>query len=212
MRIVDDSFRNIDQKWIAIEKSKDINKLNKQFKLELDDNLILAYLYIDHNNGLAARLIGNIYNEDNTLSIDDKFLTEDIIIYSDILKKIKFDIVEDNTKNAILNTDVIENDVKIKYYNKPSIIESRSLNDIDEFRHDFFPDDLELYFERNKKSELIWGRIEVYSKEKGILACKLLNDSKIDENYKKDAYVFVKIIKDKNDIDVVIDALANIKK
>lgn len=211
MQLLDISFRDLNQKWIVIERWKDIKRLMKNLDIDLEDAIVLAYLYIDHEKGICARVLGNISFENHQLLLNDSFLEKDYIIEHDLLKKIKFEIVDDETKSKIKNIDVIESNILEKYYNKPSILESRELTDIDEFRHEFFPDDLELYFEKNKKSELIWGRIEVFSKEKEILACKLLNDSNIDEQYKKDVYVFVKIVRNKKDIDVVIDTIANIK-
>ncbi len=211
MRLLDESFRNLDKKWIAIEKEKYIKKINKVLNLDLEEAVILAYIYIDHERGLCARLVGNIYHEDKSLYIEDKFITKDVVIYNDILKKIKFSLVNDSTIKKIINLDVIEKEIADKYYSNLPILEVRGLKIIDEFRHELYPDDLELYFEFNKNSELIWGRALVYSKEKNILACRLLNDSKINKEYKKGTYVFVKVIKKKKDIDIVIDTIANIK-
>lgn len=212
MKILNENFRDIDRKWIAVERWKDLNRISKAIKEELDDAVILAYIFIDHEKGICAKVIGNVEFENKELTVDSKFIDKDYIIYSDTLKKIKFEIVDDKTIKAIKGLNLIKEGIYDTYYNKPSIIKARKLEDLDQFRDEFSPDDLELYFEKGKESELIWGRVEVYSKEKNILACSLLNDSKIDKDYKKNSYVFVKIIKDKKDTDIVIDALANIKK
>ncbi len=211
MKLLDENFRNIDRKWIAIEKYKDIKKINKALKLELDDALTLAYVYIDSEKGISFRILGNIFHEDDSLHVSDNYLTNDYVLNGDLIKKISFQLVNDETKKVIDNLDIIEKDIDSKYYNKASILEARGLAILDQFRHELFPDDLELYFESNKKSELIWGRTQVYSSDKNILACKLLSDSNINKDYKKDAFVFVKIVKDKKDIDIVIDKLADVK-
>lgn len=206
-------FRQLDRKWLILDKWKDIKKLSKVFKYDFEDAPLLIYSFIDHNNGITIKIVGNVYREiDKSLSINNELIDKDFTTHDDYISNFKIVFLEKDISSKILNLNKIEDSIELKYYNKDSYNITRDDKRFDEFRNECFPDDLELFLETNKKGELLWGRIKIYSKEKDILVCELLEDSKNNKDYKKESFVMVKVVTNKKSIDLVIDALANVNK
>ena len=178
MKLFDCDFRELDRKWIAVSKWKDIKRIGKKYKLELVDALI--YLYIDHEKGICGYLIGNLYHDSkNLLQIEEDYMEHMIILEDDILSKIKFQIIDNSLLNHLKEKEMIEQKINVAYYQDENILNARNVDIIDEWRHETNPDDIELILITDKKEEFIWGKLELFSKDR--LICRLLDDSKYEE-------------------------------
>lgn len=203
MRLFDFDFRELDRKWISVSKWKDIKRIGKKYRLELEDALVLIYLYIDHEKGICGYLLGNLFlDPDNTLHIDSKYMEHMIILEDDILSKIKFNIIENGLLNNLIEKEKIEKQINLAYYQDENVLNTRSLEILDEFRHTTSPDDLELLLNTNNKEEFLWGKVQIYSKDR--LICRLLTDSKYDSTYVSGTLVLANYVQNKKDTTIVI--------
>ncbi len=210
MKLFDCDFRELDRKWIAVSKWKDIKRIGKKYKLELVDALVLIYLYIDHEKGICGYLIGNLYHDSkNLLQIEEDYMEHMIILEDDILSKIKFQIIDNSLLNHLKEKEMIEQKIDVAYYQDENILNARNVDIIDEWRHETNPDDIELILITDKKEEFIWGKLELFSKDR--LICRLLDDSKYNNHYKKGETVLASIVKDKKDADIIIQYLVEKK-
>ena len=203
MKLYDCSFRELEKKWVVVNKWKDIKRIGKKYRLELVDALVLIYLYIDHEKGLCGYLVGNLYHDSKELlQMDTTYLEHMIVLEDDILSKIKFQIIDDSLLNHLKEKDIIEQKIDIAYYNDENILNARGEEQLDEWRNESNPDDIELLLITDKKEEFIWGRLELFSKDR--LICRLLDSSKTNEHYKKNDTVLASIVKDKKTFDIII--------
>lgn len=210
MKISKYKFRDIDKKWILIDRPKDIKKIKKKNKIDLSLDPVLGIIYIDHDMGLTIRILGNIYKENSEYLFLDKFINENIInIRIDKKNDFNITILNDKVVEGINNTLAINKQIDV-YYSKKAIIESRKMEYLDIFRHKYFPDDIELYNKKDDDDEIIWGRIIDCSINDKIVICELLDNSLIDEKYKEHTLVMAKYEETKNDEAIVIKS--NVKK
>ena len=163
MKLFDCDFRELDRKWIAVSKWKDIKRIGKKYKLELVD----------------------------------------------ILSKIKFQMIDNSLLNHLKEKEMIEQKINVAYYQDENILNARNVDIIDEWRHETNPDDIELILITDKKEEFIWGKLELFSKDR--LICRLLDDSKYNNHYKKGETVLASIVKNKKDADIIIQYLVEKK-
>ncbi len=198
------SFRELDRKWFAISRKKDIKKVNKVLKQRFSDEPILGYLYIDHDNGMIIRIAGHVIKEKNDYLLEDEVIKKELTIPYD--EKINFDITflpEDVTKN-IKGSTQIEIECQ-KFYENEAIINSRKEEILDNFRHEYYPDDVELLLVTKEDEEFLWSRLEAYSPKHKVAVCTLLSDSVYNKEYKEGIQVFSKIEEEKKDVILKID-------
>lgn len=201
------TFRDVDQKWVAIDSKKDIKFISKKIKHEFEESPILGYMYIDHDKGIFIKIVGNVIKDFGKYYLEEDLIDIDTSIK--ITDHINFDvtILENNVIESIKFTDQIINQFN-ELYNKKAIVESRRIENIDDFRHDDYIDDVELLLtHKNKKSERIWGRIEDCSKENLVFVCTLLGSSKYNKNYKEGTMVLVKLEQDKKETNLKINSI-----
>ena len=213
MKLKKYKFRDIDNVWVLFDRDKDIKKINKLTKNKFSYDPILGVIYIDHEMGISIRILGNVYKDKNGYSFSEEFIDEEISIIR-CNKKTNFNItiLSDLTVSGINNTSNIKDQISL-FYQKKGIIESRKMCEIDEFRHKYFPDDIQLYNVNEKKEEeLIWGRIEDCSLENKVVVCNLLSDSIFNDKYVSNSLVIAKYEKNKKEENIVIKSTVRKKE
>ena len=201
------SFRELDRKWIAIDRKKDIKKINKLLKEDFSYEPILGYIYIDHENGINIRIVGHVTKEKNQYYLENNIIEENLIIDYD--EKINFEItfLPEEASHNIKGCDKVEEDIKKFYENEP-IVTSREENILDNFRHEYFPDDVEASLVTEDDEEYLWCRLEAYSPKHQVAVCTLISSSIYDDNYKEGVQVFAKIETEEKENILKIDKLA----
>ena len=213
MKLKKYKFRDIDNVWVLFDKDKDIKKINKLTKNKFSYDPILGVIYIDHEMGISIRILGNVYKDKTGYSFSDEFIDEKISIIR-CNKKINFDatILSDLTVSGINNTSNIKDQIDL-FYQKKAIVESRKMTEIDDVRHKYFPDDIQLYnVDEKGNEELVWGRIEDCSLENNVVVCNLLSDSIFNEKYVSNSLVIAKVEKKKKETNVVIKSTVRKKE
>ncbi len=201
-------FRDLDNKWIALAREKDIKKIYKKLKLKYDGGLVLAYSFLTHEKGIQFRIAGCITKEENSLCLENEFIEKKIIFPYKKDLKYQFSFVEKKVSAKIKGTKKIEEEIH-KQQEKPSILEARKITEIDAFRHEEYVDDVELLYKGKKKDEYLWARIEDCSKKNLLFVCSLLENSTQNKNYKEGTLVLAKITKEKKNSNLVIDGIVD---
>ena len=208
MKVCDFSFRDLDRKWIGIENKKFCKKLAKKIKMRKLLCPIFGYFYIDKENGMSLRVLGNIERDGrNKLYLDeDLLLDEELVVDYEFVSKFEIEIINNDVIDSVEGVSVLENKLGIHYKNINNFLDTRNMEELDPFRNDAFPDDIQVVL-RNKgenPDELLWARIEgIMDVKPDVLICKLLGGSYYDEEYCEDAMVGVKYFKDDESLKIV---------
>lgn len=213
MKLKKYKFRDIDNVWVLFDQEKDIKKINKLTKNKFSYDPILGVIYIDHEMGISIRILGNVYKDKNGYSFSDEFTNEKIsIIRCNKKNNFNITILNDLTVSGIYNTTNIKEQINL-FYQKKAIVESRKMDELDEFRHKYFPDDIQLYnIDEKGNEELIWGRIEDCSLENKLVVCILLGDSIFNDKYVSGSLVIAKYEKKKKEANIVIKSTVRKKE
>ena len=208
MKVCDFSFRDLDRKWIGIENKKFCKKLAKKIKMRKLLCPIFGYFYIDKEYGMSLRVLGNIERDGrNKLYLDeDLLLDEELVVDYDFVSKFEIEIIRDDVIDSVEGASVLENKLDIHYKNVNNFLDTRNMEELDSFRNEVFPDDIQVVL-RNKgdnPDELLWARIEgIMDVKPDVLICKLISGSYYDEEYVEDAMVGVKYFKDDESLKIV---------
>lgn len=208
MKVCEFSFRELDKKWIGIEDRKSCKKLAKKIKMKKLLCPIFGYFYIDRENGLLLRVLGNIERDGrNKLYLDNNLLFDDeIVIDYDFISKFDINILSEEVVKNIEGSIVLENKLDIHYKNVNNFLNTRDMDCLDNFRNDSFPDDIQVLL-RNKDDnpdEILWARIEgIMDVKPDVLICKLLSSSYYNEEYDENVMVGVKYFKEEESLKIV---------
>lgn len=208
MKVCEFSFRELDRKWIGIESKKFCKKLAKKIKMRKLLRPIFGYFYIDKENGLSLRVLGNIEKDgrnklylDNTLIFDE----EKVVDY-EFVSKFEIEILDEEVVKCIEGSTVIENKIDVHYKNINNFLDTRDMEELDSFRNDTFVDDVQVLL-KNKgddPDELLWARIEgIMDVKPDVLICRLLSSSYYNEEYSEDVMVGIKYFAEDESLKIV---------
>lgn len=208
MKVCEFSFRELDRKWIGIESKKFCKKLAKKIKMKKLLCPIFGYFYIDKENGLSLRVLGNIERDGrNKLYLDDSFIFEnELVVDYDFISKFEITILDEEVVKNIEGSTVIENKLDIYYKNVNNFLDTRDMEELDPFRNESFPDDIQVLLKNKDDApdELLWARIEgIMDVKPDVLICKLLSASYYNEDYVEDMMVGVKYFEEEEILKIV---------
>ncbi len=213
MLVTNFGFRDLDKKWVLIENKKQIKKLVKKLKIAKTKDPLIAYFFVDQEDGFCMKVIGNVFrDEKNNLFLEDDYIYENKHInYSEILK---FDvsILDNKITNYIKGVKSVEGSSGLIPGDQLKLRETRVMTNIDQFRNDAYPDDVEIILpSKDGEIELLWAHIEGVMRD-DVLICKLLQGSEISpETHPEGTMVGVKFVRelviDENDEEVEEDCL-----
>ncbi|MBQ7104332.1 MAG: hypothetical protein IJN90_00560 [Bacilli bacterium] len=208
MKVCEFSFRDLDRKWIGIESKKYCKKLAKKIKMRKLLCPIFGYFYIDKENGLLLRVLGNIERDGrNKLYLDNDFIFEnELVVDYDFVKKFDVEILDEEVVKNIEGSIVLENKLDVHYKNINNFLDTRNMEELDSFRNDTFVDDVQVLLKNKDESpdELLWARIEgIMDIKPDVLICKLLSSSYYNDEYAEDVMVGVKYFSDDETLRIV---------
>ncbi len=208
MRVSDYSFRELDKRWIGIEGKKYCKKIGKKLKIKGLVRPIFGYFYIDKEYGLSLRIVGNIERDGrNKLYLDEELLFDnDLVLDYDFISKFEIELLDEDIVKVIEGSYVLENKLDIHYKNVNNFLETRKWMDLDNFRNEQFPDDIQVLLvnKGDNPDELLWARIEgIMDVKPDVLICKLLGASYYNDEYVEDVMVGVKYFKDDDNLKIV---------
>lgn len=161
------SFRDYDRKFVKVTNIGAETK--KSLKIEKIEEPIFGVLYIDKSNGITLRILGN-----ETSEIKD----EVILLRANAFGKANFEIFKGNDYLK----DVLYTQINKLYYdkNREELLADKNL---DEFRHEEYPDDVMAILPNDNQPESMWVRLLKKTDEDNLYIAKLLDDSYVDKNY-----------------------------
>ena len=111
MKVCEFSFRELDRKWIGIESKKFCKKIAKKIKMRKLVCPIFGYFYIDKENGLSLRVLGNIEKDGrNKLYLDnDLIFDEEKVVDYEFVSKFEIELLDEDVVKCIEGSTVIEN-------------------------------------------------------------------------------------------------------
>lgn len=196
--VADCGFRDLDNRWVFIDDKKSIKRLIRRLKFKRGKDPLIAYFYVDKEDGLVLKLLGHVLkNHKDKLELDDAYVNEDYIInYEDILD-LKIRILDTSITNYISGLKTIETAANIIPDDKLKLKETRVITDIDEFRNDAYPDDVEVLLEFEGNEEFLWVTIEgIMSND--IFICSIITPSIYSDAHKEGVLVGVEYLKEEN--------------
>ena len=208
MKVCEFSFRELDRKWIGIENKKFCKKIAKKIKMRKLVCPIFGYFYIDKENGLLLRVLGNIEKDGrNKLYLDnDLIFDEEKVVDYEFISKFEIELLDEDVVKCIEGSTVIENTLDVHYKNINNFLDTRNMEELDSFRNDAFVDDVQVLLKNKGEDpdELLWARIEgIMDVKPDVLICKLLSGSYYNEEYSEDVMVGVKFFSDDESLKIV---------
>ena len=145
MKVCDYSFRDLDKRWVGIESKKFCKKIGKKLRIKGLVPPIFGYFYIDKEYGLSLRIVGNIEKDGrNKLYLDEELLFDnDLVLEYDFVSKFDVELIDEEVVKVIEGNYVLENKLDIHYKNVNNFLDTRDLVDLDPFRNEQFPDDIQ---------------------------------------------------------------------
>jgi hypothetical protein len=208
MRVSDYSFRELDKRWVGIENKKFCKKIGKKLGLKNLARPVFGCFYIDKEYGLSLRIVGNIERDGrNKLYLDEELLFDnDLVLDYDFISKFEIELLDEDIVKVIEGSYVLENKLDIHYKNVNNFLETRKWMDLDNFRNEQFPDDIQVLLvnKGDNPDELLWARVEgIMDVKPDVLICKLLGASYYNDEYVEDVMVGVKYFKDDDNLKIV---------
>ncbi len=208
MRVCDYSFRELDRKWVGITDNKMCKKIAKKIKQKKLICPIFGFFYIDMDNGLSLRVVGNIEKDGHhKLYLDEKLIFNDALIVDyDFVEKSEVTILDDEVVDNLDGASVLENKLLSNYKNVNNFLSTREMQELDAFRNPQFPDDVQVLLRNHNDDpdELLWARIEgIMDVKPDVLICRLLTNSYYNKEYVEDTMIGVKYFADDDALKVV---------
>lgn len=208
MRVNDFTFRDLDRKWVGFENKKECKKIAKKIKKKSLLWPIFGYFYIDREKGLSLRIVGNIERDGrNKLYLDESFILEnEYIIDYEFVQKMDIKILSDEVVANLDGASLLENKIESNYKNINNFLDTRQMIELDPFRNDICPDDIQVLLESHDDNpdELLWARIEgIMDVKPDVLICKLLTESYYNKDYVEETMIGVKYFKDEEQLKIV---------
>lgn len=193
MQIKDLKFRDIDKHYFFVENLKQVKKIYKKIRVKCDIHPILVSGYIEHDNGIQFRILGNIIIEHDSTKIEEQFIKNNYSVPYDFFEEMEVKPVPLQTVFKIMGISSIEGELE-KFYTNESLIQSRNNELLDPYRDLRLIDDVQfLLLNREEQQENVWARIEEVQ-ENGMLKCILLDKTKKSFQLKPNDKIYLKYV------------------
>lgn len=208
MKINGELFRDFDRKWVGIENKKSCKKIAKKLKRKRLISPIFGYLFIDKEEGISLRVVGNFERDNkNKVYIDEDYLEDDLIIDYEFMQQIKLEVelLDDNIVKHIEGANIISNKIDSEYKNINNFLSTREYKYLDKFRDERYPDDIEAILENKEQEvdEFLYVTIEgIMDKRPDLLIAKLNDSSEYNKDYTEGDYVAIKYYEDEDKVKI----------
>ncbi len=190
------SFREFNRKLITITSK---NKEFDNYDISELKNPFIGYFFIDKEDGVCIRIIGNKDNKD----LVKKLITEEnYIINCDYFDNLEFSLFEEPLEIYDLEKQMDN------YYDDQELNELREIKEIDNLRGLYYPDDILLTLEyEDEEDEYIWGKLDGYIAEADKYVVYLLESSKYDFDITSGEYAICKYINQNNKEELIVQGI-----
>lgn len=171
----DTPFRNIERNFVYVRCPDILQSQKDEYEIFDKDDGIFGIGYIDHEAGLSVRMISAAHIENNKLIVgkDNKEIMT--IFRAEAIQDEYYYPISFKEVNLELFGFYAECIMEGYYSSCKKAIELRDFEILDQFRHPFYPDDIEISFIGNKiGKENIWLRLTKI--KKNVFYGTLLNE------------------------------------
>lgn len=190
------SFREFDRKLITITSK---NKVFDNYGISNLENPFIGYFYIDREEGVSIRIIGNA---DNKGLIKELITENNVVINCEQFDNLEFSLFEEKIDTYDLEKQMDE------YYDDQELLDLRNIKEIDNLRGLYYPDDVLLTIEFDEgEDEYIWGKVDGYIAEVDKYIVYLLESSKFDFEINSGEYAVCKYIKQYKKEELIIQGI-----
>lgn len=170
------SFRDLTMGLVMIVNDRNLPVVKTMFEFKPTDNAILAVGYIDHTAGITFEVLClGEYRSTGGINLSRGERTASFKIRYDGIDGVIVLLDDACLPEFQDKIDMIRNGYQVN----EAIQKSRNSFDFDDFRHPQFPDDVMLYFCKEKGGiEGIWCRIE--TEIDGLPAARMMNEPNAD--------------------------------
>ena len=190
------SFREFDRKLITVTSN---SKIFDNYGIKELKNKFIGYFYIDPEDGVCVRIIGN---EDNKELIKKLITEENVVINCESFENLEFTLYENNIELYDLEKQMDE------YYDDKELLELRNIKELDNLRGIYYPDDILLTLEfEDGDNEYIWGKLDGYIADVDKYIVYLLESSKYDFEIIGNEYAVCKYLKIENKEELIIQGI-----
>lgn len=201
-------FRDFDRRWVGIENKKNCKKIAKKLKRKKLISPIFGYFFIDKDNGISLKIVGNFEKDNkNKIYINEDYLEDELVIDYEFMQKINLDVelIDEEIIKHIEGANIISNKIDSEYRNINNFLETRNFKYLDKFRDERYPDDVETILE-NKEQEIdeyLYVTIEgIMDKRPDLLIARLNDSSEYNKDYIEGDYVAVKYYEDEDKLKI----------
>lgn len=190
------SFRDFNRKLVEVKSN---SEEFDNFGIEELTNPFIGYLFIDKEDGVCVRIIGNKDNKE----LIKRLITEDnIAINCDYFDNLEFKLLEEEIETFDLEKQMDE------YYDDKELLELRNIKELDNLRGIYYPDDILLTLEfEDGDNEYIWGKLDGYIADVDKYIVYLLESSKYDFEIIGNEYAVCKYLKIENKEELIIQGI-----
>lgn len=147
------SFREVERQFVILNTPKYVVLTGSKS----DANSLLCYGYVDHVAGLTYQTVAATMYVDGDYSVVDTAQFISMKIRADSI--VKEDIIPIRNKALFRQYAHIVENINEFYYTDSEIEKSRGVEELDQFRHSEFPDDVQVMFiKEGVRPEGIWVR------------------------------------------------------
>ncbi len=193
MKIKDLKFRELDRHYYFIENLNLVKKMYKKLRIKGEAHPVLVYSYINHDEGIQFRILGNVVVNGGLLNIEEEFIKKEFKLQYDYFEDMDVKPVPKETIAKINGTEEIEDQIQ-EHYTDEKLVKSRDNKKLDQYRDLRLVDDVQfLLLSKEAQQEDVWARIEA-EEDNQMLLCTLLDKTKKEFGLKKNDKIYIKYV------------------
>lgn len=155
----DANFREIERQFVYVRCPELLDSQKDLYEMSDKDDGFFGLGYVDHEAGLTVRIISPAYLENNQLIVGGESRDNMSLLRAEIIAENYFSPIDINEIDLGLYGIYAEQ--AMSYYEDcEDVVELRKIDILDQFRHPFYPDDVEIHFIGEKiETENMWLRL-----------------------------------------------------
>lgn len=155
----DANFREIERQFVYVRCPELLDSQKDLYEISDMDDGFFGLGYVDHEAGLTVRVISPAHLENNQLIVGCENRENMFLLRAEAITDNYFNLIDVNEIDLGLYGTYAEQ-VMSYYEGCEEAVELRNIAVLDQFRHQLYPDDVEIHFVGEKiKTENMWLRL-----------------------------------------------------
>ena len=153
------SFREFERHFLYVRCPDLLDSQKDIFNIEAETDGFFVLGYVDHEAGLSFRIISSAYIKNDELCVGKENKEVMSILRAESIEESKFNAIDIDEINLDIYGHYVEE--TLHYYSScEEAVDIRGIEVLDQFRHPYYPDDVEIHFVgENIEPENMWLRL-----------------------------------------------------